>query len=140
MILEDKIKWSTMGEATYNEAWLKQIKLQHDVSIVDLELTNLEWEELTISTQLLHIQNGGGCPFSFNPSYIPIDPIWWWSWYDYHQQMWLMWAVPQWYHCGDIVVTFCGHTYHLPCIGEHLKINNRCKVRNQQLHLDWWSN
>jgi len=54
----------------------KQIKLQHDVSIVDLELTNLEWEELTISTQLLQMQNGGGCLLSFNPSYIPIDPTW----------------------------------------------------------------
>ncbi len=42
MILEDKIKQSTMGEVAYNEARLEHIKLQHDVSTIDLELTNLE--------------------------------------------------------------------------------------------------
>jgi hypothetical protein len=31
MILEDKIKWPTMGEVAYIEAWLEHIKLQHDV-------------------------------------------------------------------------------------------------------------
>jgi hypothetical protein len=50
MILEDKIKWSTMGGATYNEAWLEHVKLQHDVFATNLKLTNLEWEEGTIST------------------------------------------------------------------------------------------
>jgi hypothetical protein len=43
----------------------------------------------------------------------------------------------QWYHCFDIVVTLCLHTYHLTCFGTHLK-TNKCKVCNQILHLDWW--
>jgi hypothetical protein len=46
MILEDKIKWSTMGEATYNEAQLKHIKLQHDVFAANLELVDLERKEV----------------------------------------------------------------------------------------------
>jgi hypothetical protein len=39
-----------------------------------------------------------------------------------------------------IVVTSYLHTYHLACLGKHLKMNNRCKICNQWLHLDWWSN
>jgi hypothetical protein len=50
MILEDKIKQSTMGEVAHNEAQLEHIKLQHDVSATNLELTNLEWEEVVVST------------------------------------------------------------------------------------------
>ncbi len=38
------------GGATYNEAKLEHIKLQHDVFATNLNLTNLEWEEVTIST------------------------------------------------------------------------------------------
>jgi hypothetical protein len=45
----------------------------------------------------------------------------------------------QWYHYGDIVITFCMHTYHLTCLKEHLKTNNKCKVCHQRLHPDWWS-
>ncbi len=63
MILEDKIKWSTMGEATYNEAQLEHIKLQHDVFATNFELAYLEQEEGTISTQLLHMQKGNGMSF-----------------------------------------------------------------------------
>jgi hypothetical protein len=58
MILKDKIKQSTMGEVTYNEAWLKHIKLQHDVYVA-----KLEWEEVVISTQLLQMQKRGGMSF-----------------------------------------------------------------------------
>ncbi len=50
MILEDKIKQSTMGEVAHNEARLEHIKLQHDVFVADLELTNLEREEVVVST------------------------------------------------------------------------------------------
>lgn len=45
----------------------------------------------------------------------------------------------QWYHCWDIIMTSCLHTYHPTCLGEHLKMNNRCKVYNQKLYLDLWS-
>ncbi len=41
------------GGGTYNETWLEHIKLQHDVSTTNLKLADLEWEEDTISTQLL---------------------------------------------------------------------------------------
>ncbi len=45
----------------------------------------------------------------------------------------------QWYHYGDIVLTSCMHTFHPTCLCEHLKTNNKCKVCNQRLHLDWWT-
>jgi hypothetical protein len=52
-----------MGEATYNEAQLEHIKLQHDVFATNFELAYLEQEEGTISTQLLHMQKGNGMSF-----------------------------------------------------------------------------
>jgi len=36
-------------------------------------------------------------------------------------------------------VTSCLRTYHPTCLSEHLKMNNKCKVYNERLHLDWWS-
>jgi hypothetical protein len=69
MILEDKIKQSTMGEVAYNEAWLKHIKLQHDVSVAELE-----WEEAVISTQLLQMPKGGGMSFWPKPILHPNRP------------------------------------------------------------------
>jgi hypothetical protein len=47
-----------MGKVAYSETRLKNINLQHDISA-----TNLEQEEATISTQLLHMQKGGGMSF-----------------------------------------------------------------------------
>jgi hypothetical protein len=58
-----------MGEITYNEAWLKHIKLQHDVSVA-----NLEWEEASISTQLLQMQKGGRMSFWPKPILHPNRP------------------------------------------------------------------
>jgi hypothetical protein len=43
------------------------------------------------------------------------------------------------YHCFDIAMTSCLHTYHSYRLGQHLKTHNKCKVCNQRLHLDRWS-
>ncbi len=42
------------------------------------------------------------------------------------------------FHCNDIVVTSCRHTFHTFCLSEMLKDNNSCSIRGQVLHLDWW--
>jgi hypothetical protein len=42
------------------------------------------------------------------------------------------------YHCHDIVVASCKHTFHPFCLGELLRVNNKCFVCAQVFHLDWW--
>ncbi len=44
----------------------------------------------------------------------------------------------QWYHYWNIIMTSCLHTYHPTCLGEHLNMDNICKVYNQKLPLDLW--
>lgn len=41
------------------------------------------------------------------------------------------------YHCHDIVVTSCKHTFHPFCLREFLKGTNKCIICGQTLHLDW---
>jgi hypothetical protein len=41
------------------------------------------------------------------------------------------------YHCHDIAIT-CKHTLHPFCLGELLKVNNKCFVCAQMFHPNWW--
>jgi hypothetical protein len=43
------------------------------------------------------------------------------------------------YHCCDIAITSCKHTFHPFCLGAMLQKSNKCVVCKQKLHLDWWS-
>jgi hypothetical protein len=52
-----------MGKLAYNKAQLEHIKLQNDVSTTNLELTNLEQEEMAITTKLQYMRKGGGMSF-----------------------------------------------------------------------------
>ncbi len=40
----------------------------------------------------------------------------------------------------NISITSCKHTYHPFCLGEMLKIRNKCYVCGELLHLEWWTN
>jgi hypothetical protein len=42
------------------------------------------------------------------------------------------------FHCCDIVVTSCKHTFHPLCLSEIVRTSNRCFVCNALFHLDWW--
>lgn len=44
----------------------------------------------------------------------------------------------QGYHCSNITMTSCKHTYHTICLGEFLKLQNKCVVCDQLLHHDQW--
>jgi len=86
---------------------------------------DLEKEQIAISMQLQEMQMGGGMSIwpkhILHPSRPPCDTT----------NMIIIKACglcKSWYHCYDIVVTSCLHTYHLTCLGEHLKTNNNCKV------------
>ncbi len=43
------------------------------------------------------------------------------------------------FHCMDVAITFCKHTFHPFCHGVMLKESNKCCVCNVKLHLDWWT-
>ena len=42
------------------------------------------------------------------------------------------------FHCCDIVVTSCKHTFHPLCLSEIVRTSNRCFVCNALFHLVWW--
>jgi hypothetical protein len=43
------------------------------------------------------------------------------------------------FHCMDVVVASCKHTFHLFCLSVMLKDSNKCCVCNVKIHLDWWT-
>jgi hypothetical protein len=42
------------------------------------------------------------------------------------------------FHCIDVVVTTCKHTFHPFCLDAMLKDFNKCGVWNVKVHLNWW--
>jgi hypothetical protein len=45
----------------------------------------------------------------------------------------------QGFHCMDVAVTSCKHTFHPFYLGVMLKESNKCCVWNVTFHLDWWT-
>jgi hypothetical protein len=43
------------------------------------------------------------------------------------------------YNYYDISITSYNHTYHPFCLGEMLKIGNKCLVCGELLHFKWWT-
>jgi hypothetical protein len=43
------------------------------------------------------------------------------------------------YHCVDIVITSCKHTFHPFCFEAMLQNYNKCGICKQKIHLDCWS-
>jgi hypothetical protein len=41
------------------------------------------------------------------------------------------------FHCNDVAITCCKHTYDPFYLGEFLRENNNCSICEQILHLDW---
>lgn len=46
----------------------------------------------------------------------------------------------QYFHCHDVAMTGCKHTFHPFCLCVMLKNSNNYCVCKQKLHLNWWSN
>jgi hypothetical protein len=43
------------------------------------------------------------------------------------------------FHCMDVVITSCIHTFHPFFLGSMLKDSNKCYVCNVRFHLKWWA-
>jgi hypothetical protein len=97
---------------------------------------DLEREQIVISTQLQEMQMGVGMSIWPKPILHPSKPL-----CDVANMTIIKTCglCQQCYYCYDIVVTYCLHAYHLTCLGEHLKTNNKCKVCNYRLQFDWWT-
>jgi hypothetical protein len=57
-----------------------------------------------------------------------------------HIQVWPYAYCKQWYHCFDLIVTLCKHTYHPFCLVEGLKTSKNCIMCGQILYPNWWTN
>jgi hypothetical protein len=44
-----------------------------------------------------------------------------------------------WYHCFDLVITSCKHTFHPYCLDESLKTSNHCFTCGHILNPNWWT-
>jgi hypothetical protein len=42
------------------------------------------------------------------------------------------------YHCYDVTITYCKHTYHPSYLVEVQKDSNKCLICDELLHHDWW--
>jgi hypothetical protein len=126
--LEDKIEWTALKEAAYNEVREEAITLEDHIMAIGLEYVDLNKEQNAIFKQLKEIQKGGGMSFWLKPILHPERPP-----CDGPTMIVIKSCglCGQWYHCWDITMTFCLHTYHPTCLGEHLK-TNKCKVCNQR--------
>jgi hypothetical protein len=98
--------------------------LEESIAFAKVELRDLEKDQNAIFKQLFEMRKGGG--LSLWPKLIlhldrPIN--------DGTNMIIIKTCglCGQWYHCGDIVVTSCLHTFHPTCLGEHLK-TNKCKT------------
>jgi hypothetical protein len=118
-----------LGEEAYNETWVEVKDLENLLMLVDLELGDLEREEV-ISVQVTKMKKNGGMSFWPTPILHPNRPP-----CDGPNMIIIKGCglCGQWYHCFDVVVTFCLHTYHLACLRDH-KTHNKCKVCNQRFH------
>jgi hypothetical protein len=45
-----------------------------------------------------------------------------------------------WYNFYDVTLISCKHTYHLFCLAEMLKNDNKCLVCGEVFHPRWWNN
>jgi hypothetical protein len=43
------------------------------------------------------------------------------------------------FHCMDVVVTPCKHTFHPFCLGVMLKKSSKCIVCNVKFRPNWWT-
>jgi len=43
----------------------------------------------------------------------------------------------QGFHCNDIIVTSCKYMYHPFCLGELVRVTNKCSISEQYFHPNW---
>jgi hypothetical protein len=58
-LLKDKVKKTTLGEATYNDAQVEVENFENSVAMVELELVDLLQEYNVIFEQLHEMEKGG---------------------------------------------------------------------------------
>jgi hypothetical protein len=58
-LLKDKVKKTTLGEATYNDAQVEVEKFENSIAMVELELVDLLQEYNVIFEQLHEMEKGG---------------------------------------------------------------------------------
>ncbi len=58
--MEDKIEWTALKEAAYNEVREEAITLEDHIMAIGLEYVDLDKEQNAIFEQLKEMQKGGG--------------------------------------------------------------------------------
>ncbi len=133
VFVEKKQKNVVKGEVTFVDTKVDYLKME---VIVDAkhEVLLLQVEEKIIYWQLEEMKNKSGT--SFWPKSI-VHPM-----LNNKFEMYILdnpcGFCNRRYYCHDIAIVSCKHTCHQFCLGELLKVINKCSICAQMFHPNWW--
>jgi hypothetical protein len=113
------------------------LKVEADIKVVEADIMALERQETVVHEQLKLMAKGRGLscwpkPILHPPFLGDVDGF-------IHNQLRSCTFCKLWYHCFDLVVISCKHTFHPYSLDESLKTSNHCFTCGQILHPDWWT-
>jgi hypothetical protein len=135
--LDTSKKRAFQGEVLCQDAEEDLIKLEAQIKEAQDDIVALEKQERVVREQIELMLQGGGLSCWPKPTMHPLCPL-----NDdvvTHIQVRPCGFCKQWYHCSDIVVTSCKHTFHPFCLAASLRNSNVCSTCGQILHPDWWT-
>lgn len=132
---EDKHNLAMQGAILLDQAQNDSLELETEVGKAKEEVAGIKKEETVVTMQLQHMKDGSGMSFWPKPIIHPERPS--------ADETTVIILRPCGFcngsfHCYDIVVTSCKHTFHPFCLGAMLADSQKCCVCDTSLHPDWW--
>jgi hypothetical protein len=130
-------KRAVQGDVLVQETEEDLARIQARILETGKDTVALERQESAVQLQLGLMAKGGGLSLWPKPTLHPLCP----RDDDFLPQIQLRPCgyCKQWFHCFDVVVTSCKHTFHPFCLAESLRSSNNCVTCGQILHPDWWT-
>jgi hypothetical protein len=122
LIVEDKKLRAIQGESLYRKAKEKCHTIQQELEKVIITQIDLDKKDC-IHVQLDNMKKEDGISFSSQPIFhldVPLE--------DSGRNVIVVKACGyynQWYHCGDVALPTCKHTFHPLCLVAMLKDSNK---------------
>jgi hypothetical protein len=128
-LLEEKMEQVVLGGALLADIELDSLRLDDAIIEVKQEILVLEDEEKAIQGQLESMKKRNGNCFWPKPiihlnAHVNFDSP---TFLVIKCCGFCLWG----FHCNDIVVISCKHMYHPFCLGELVRVNNKCSICEQ---------
>ena len=132
---DDKRLLAIQGDALLEQAENESLELDIQVERAKQDVVAIRKEEAVVTSQLQQMVDGGGMSFWPKPIIHPEQP-------NEDETNFLIIRPCGFcggsFHCYDIVVTSCKHTFHPFCLGAMLSDGQECCVCKTTLRLHWW--